>query len=87
MKHLQNKTKKPSKARRITPIFEPRCQHDRSGLAAVGFMMYRRRNSALGCTRSNRRNATKAWCCHRQPPGAAGGGDIPLMLSVFRITR
>jgi hypothetical protein len=53
MKHLQNQTKKPKQSDEITPIFEPRCQHERFGFAAGGFMMYRRRNSA-GWTRRNR---------------------------------
>jgi hypothetical protein len=51
MKHLQNQNKKQNKA--ITPIFEPRCQHERFGFAADGFMMYRRRNSTIW-PRSNR---------------------------------
>jgi hypothetical protein len=46
MKHLQNQTKKTKQSEEITPIFEPRCQHERFGFAAGSFMMYRRRNSA-----------------------------------------
>jgi hypothetical protein len=45
MKHLQNKKAKQSE--KITPIFEPRCQHGRFGFAAGGVMMHRRRNSAI----------------------------------------
>jgi hypothetical protein len=51
MKHLQNQTKKQKQSEKITPIFEPRCQHGRFGFAADGSMMYRRRNST-----------TWTWC-------------------------
>jgi hypothetical protein len=53
MKHLQNQNEKTKQSKKITPIFEPRCQHGRFGFAAGGFMMYRRRNSTIW-TRSNR---------------------------------
>jgi len=45
MKHLQNQNEKTKQSKKITPNFERRCQQERFGFAAGGFMMYRRRNS------------------------------------------
>jgi hypothetical protein len=48
MKHLQNQNEKTKQSKKITPNFERRCQQERFGFAAGGFMMYRPATARLG---------------------------------------
>jgi hypothetical protein len=85
MKHLQNKKAKQSE--KITPIFEPRCQHGRFGFAAGGVMMHRRRNSAIDPVESACRGRLRFGADTRYSQAVAGAASdrrVPLLLSMPR---